>query len=88
VLLKIDADGENLKTRLLAKARGEISFRELRQSHRIDEAQVRQLAAVFPQAFRIEKRQGDMGRPSWIVASPLEEMKKSPIPPTPAPFQK
>jgi hypothetical protein len=77
---------ENLKTRLLAllallaEARGEISFRELRRSHGFDEAQVRQLAAVFPQAFRIEKRQGDMGRPSWIAASPLEEMKKPPFP--------
>lgn len=78
---------ENLKTRLLAllallaEGRDEISFRELRRSCGFDEAEVRQLAAVFPQKLTIEKRQAEMGRPSWIV-------KKNPYSPPPATFQK
>jgi hypothetical protein len=85
---------ENLKTRLLAllavltEAHGEISFRELRRSHGIDKAQVRQLAAVFPQKLTIEKRQAEMGRPSWIVKRSLEDVEKSPHSKTTATFQK
>jgi hypothetical protein len=85
---------ENLKTRLLAllallaEANGGISFRELRRSHGFDEAQVRQLAAVFPQKLTIDKRQAEMGRPSWIVKRSLEDVEKSPHPKTTATFQK
>ena len=85
---------ESLKSRLLAllallaEARGEISFRELRRSHGFDEAQVRQLAAVFPQKLTIEKRQAEMGRPSWIVKRSLEDMGKNPHSTPTATFQK
>jgi hypothetical protein len=85
---------ENLKTRLLAllallaEANGGISFRELHRSHGFDKAQVRQLAAVFPQKLTIEKRQAEMGRPSWIVKRSLEDVEKSPHSQTTATFQK
>jgi hypothetical protein len=85
---------ENLKTRLLAllallaEANGGISFRELHRSHGIDKAQVQQLAAVFPQKLTIEKRQAEMGRPSWIVKRSLEDMGKSPHSSPAATFQK
>ena len=85
---------ENLKSRLLAllallaEAGGGISFRELRRSHGFDEAQVRQLQAVFPQKLTIEKRQAEMGRPSWIVKRSLEDMGKSPHSSPAATFQK
>jgi hypothetical protein len=85
---------ENLKTRLLAllallaEANGGISFRELHRSHGIDKAQVQQLAAVFPQKLTIEKRQAEMGRPSWIVKRSLEDVEKSPHSKTTATFQK
>ena len=85
---------ENLKTRLLAllallaEANGGISFRELHRSHGIDKAQVQQLAAVFPQKLTIEKRQAEMGRPSWIVKRSLEDVEKSPHSSPAATFQK
>jgi hypothetical protein len=52
---------------LLAEARGEISFGKLNHSHGFEDAEIRQLHSIFPDAFTIEKRKPEMGRPHWMA---------------------
>jgi len=52
---------------VLAEARGEISIRQLRRSHGFEEGEIRQLMSMFPNRFKIEKRQAEMGRPSLVI---------------------
>jgi hypothetical protein len=53
---------------VLAEAKGEITFRQLRRSNGFEDGEIRQLLAMFPNRFRIEKRKPDKGRPSlWVV---------------------
>jgi len=66
---------------LLANGRGEITFRELRRSHSLEDKKIRDLHTFFPHAFNIEKLVNG-GRPSWVVtaARPLEDKEKAPLP--------
>jgi hypothetical protein len=61
---------------VLAEANGEISVRELRRSHSFDEEEIRQLASLFPSAFRLVERRDTGGRPSLVATTRLEDKEK------------
>lgn len=53
---------------VLAEAKGEISVRDLRRSKGVEDGELQQLVIMFPNCFKIEKRQPEKGRPSlWVV---------------------
>jgi hypothetical protein len=49
---------------VLAEAKGEISIRDLRRTHGFEDGELQQLVSMFPNCFKIEKRQPEKGRPS------------------------
>ena len=72
---------EKLRKRLLAllavlaETNGEISMRTLRRKHSFEEEEIKQLQATFPKSFRIVKKRGELGRPSDVVTTRLEDIK-------------
>ena len=52
---------------VMAAAKTEITFRDLKRSHSFQEAEIRQLQAAFPKAFRIEERRAGAVRKSAVV---------------------
>lgn len=59
----------NALVALLAEAKGEISFGKLRHSHGFDEEEIKRLQSTFPNAFRIEERKPEIGRPSLVATN-------------------
>jgi hypothetical protein len=63
---------------LLAQAKGEISFGQLKRSNGFEEKEIRHLLSIFPNAFGIEERKPKIGRPHHVVTNkrPLEDIKE------------
>ncbi len=60
---------------VLADVGGEISLRDFRRSHSVDEEEIKQLQAKFPKDFKIVERKAATGRPSVVVTNRPEDMK-------------
>ena len=52
---------------VMAAAKTEITFRDLKRSHSFQESEIRQLQAAFPKAFKIEERRAGTIRKSAVV---------------------